>query len=166
MSARPMPPPDEIPQEVTLSAMEVRHLDQVLAIERTFAAPWSRDMFLQELRQQWDASEALVAESQELLLGYVLCWFVADEIHIVNLAVHPGWRRRGIGRQLLTEICDRARRRGMTLATLEVRIHNEPAVRLYESFGFRQVAIRKSYYADNGEDALVMLMELVPGFRF
>jgi ribosomal-protein-alanine N-acetyltransferase len=146
--------------------MEPHHIDQVLAIERTFAAPWSRDMFLQELRQQWDASEALVAQSQEKVLGYVLCWFVADEIHIVNLAVHAGWRRRGIGRQLLTEICERARQRGMTLATLEVRIHNEAAIGLYESFGFRQVAIRKNYYADNGEDALVMLMELVPGSRF
>ena len=69
-------------------------------------------------------------------------------------------------RLLLSEICERARSRGMTLATLEVRLSNDAAVRLYESFGFRQVAIRKGYYADNGEDAIVMLMELVPGSRF
>ncbi len=146
--------------EFSLQTMASEHLDQVLAIERTFAAPWTREMFLQELRMQWDVSEALVSMRQDEVVGYVLCWFVADEVHVVNLAVQVRWRRRGIGRRLMDAVFDRARTRGMVVATLEVRTHNEAAIRLYETLGFRQVAIRKGYYADNGEDALVMLKEL------
>jgi len=148
------------PENVTVCPMQVDHLDEVLAIERTFPAPWTREMFLQELRRQWEASEALVAVCANGLVGYVLCWFVADEIHIVNLAVRASLRRRGIGRHLMETICRMARRHRVTVATLEVRCHNQPAIALYESLGFRSVAIRKSYYADNGEDALVMLKEL------
>ena len=147
-------------EDLVVRAMEHRHIDQVLAIERAFAAPWTHEMFVQELRHQWEASAALVALRGTQVVGYVLCWFVADEIHIVNLAVHTGSRRRGIGRRLMQEICDRARLRGLSIATLEVRVNNEPAIRLYESLGFRKVAIRKGYYADNGEDAIVMLKDL------
>jgi len=147
------------PENVTVCPMELGHVDDVLAIERTFPAPWTREMFLQELRRQWEESEALVAIHGDRLVGYVLCWFVADEIHIVNLAVQSELRRRGIGRYLMQTICDLAERRNVTVATLEVRFHNEAAIALYESLGFRSVAIRKSYYADNGEDALVMLKE-------
>lgn len=145
---------------LTVCRMESGHIDAVLAIERTFSAPWTREMFLQELRQQWDASEALVALRGDRVIGYVLCWYVADEIHIVNLAVHARERRRGVGRHLMNTVCDAARRRGLSVATLEVRVHNEPAIALYESLGFRNIAIRRAYYADNGEDALVMLKEL------
>ena len=148
------------PENITVCPMEEGHLDAVLAIERMFTAPWTREMFLQELRRQWEESEALVALCDDQLVGYVLCWFVADEIHIVNLAVRSSLRRRGIGHHLMRTICDRALQRDVTVATLEVRFHNEPAIALYESLGFRSVAIRKSYYADNGEDALVMLKEL------
>jgi ribosomal-protein-alanine N-acetyltransferase len=142
--------------------MEHRHLDQVLAIERDFSAPWTREMFLQELRQRWETSESLVALRADTVIGYVLCWFVADEIHIVNLAVRSQLRRRGVGRGLMEEVCERARARGMAIATLEVRYGNQGAIGLYESLGFKQIAIRKSYYADNGEDAIVMLKPLVP----
>ncbi|HZM15762.1 MAG TPA: ribosomal protein S18-alanine N-acetyltransferase [Candidatus Krumholzibacteria bacterium] len=148
--------------EVSLQAMGAEHLEQVLAIERTFAAPWTREMFLQELRLQWDVSESLVAVRDGEVVGYVLCWYVADEVHVVNLAVHGRWRRRGIGRRMMEEVCARASRRGASTATLEVRFRNEAAIRLYEGLGFRQVAIRRAYYADNGEDALVMLKELEP----
>ncbi len=148
--------------ECTLDAMAPTHLDQVLAIERNFAAPWTREMFLQELQARRDVSEALVALLHGEVVGYVLSWFVADEIHVVNLAVAAHWRLRGIGRRLLAEICARGRTRGLVMATLEVRVHNEPAIRLYEASGFRQVAIRRSYYADNGEDAIVMLKDLQP----
>jgi ribosomal-protein-alanine N-acetyltransferase len=153
----------EAPSDLVVGAMEHRHLDEVLAIERAFAAPWTREMFLQELQHQWEASEALVAQCGDEVIGYVLCWFVADEIHIVNLAVHAQSRRRGIGRRLMQEVCDRALQRGLSIATLEVRVHNQAAILLYESMGFRKVAIRKGYYADNGEDAIVMLKELKAG---
>ena len=153
----------EAPSDLVVQPMEHRHLDEVLAIERAFAAPWTREMFLQELQHQWEASEALVAERGGEVVGYVLCWFVADEIHIVNLAVDAKSRRRGIGRRLMQEVCDRALQRRLSIATLEVRVHNQAAILLYESMGFRKVAIRKGYYADNGEDAIVMLKDLASG---
>ena len=136
------------------------HVDEVVRIESTFRAPWTREMFLQELRQRDELAYSLVAVIDERVVGYALNWFVADEVHIVNLAVHPHWRRRGIARYLLREVFDTARRRGMVIATLEVRCNNQPAIELYQSIGFREVALRKKYYADNGEDALVMLADL------
>lgn len=144
----------------TLRPMNALDLEAVLEIEAGFAAPWSRQMFLQELRQDETAAASLVAELGGRVVGYVLWWFVADEVHIVNLAVHAGCRRRGVARLLLDEVFRRAQARGMAIATLEVRYHNVAAIQLYERLGFRQIAIRKSYYADNGEDALVMLKGL------
>ena len=148
---------------IQLEMFDHRHLDEVMHIESTFAAPWTREMFLQELRQKEELSYSLVALVDGHVIAYALSWFVADEVHIVNLAVHPQWRRRGVARHLMREVFDCALLRGMVIATLEVRFHNQAAIGLYQSMGFRQVAIRKSYYADNGEDALVMLTELAPG---
>src|SRR5512139_2803754 len=108
--------------DYTLQTMAAAHLDQVLAIERTFAAPWTREMFLQELLLQSDISDARVALRQDEVLGYVLCWYVADEVHVVNLAVHTRWRRQGLARGLLADAFARARARGASMATLEVRI--------------------------------------------
>ena len=142
--------------DLSLRRMTPRDLDQVMVIERVFQAPWTRDMFVQEMRQT-ELAEALVAETAGHVAGYVLWWYVADEVHIVNLAVLEAYRRRGVARFLLAEVFERALERGMSIATLEVRYHNLPAIQLYESLQFRKIAIRKAYYADNGEDALVML---------
>ena len=145
---------------IQLEMFDHCHLDEVVRIESTFTAPWTREMFLQELRQKDELSYSVVAVVDGRVIAYALNWFVADEVHIVNLAVHPQWRRRGVARYLMREVFDCASRRGMVIATLEVRFHNQAAIGLYQSMGFRQVAIRKNYYADNGEDALVMLTEL------
>lgn len=142
-----------------LRPMRYEDLDAVLEIERSFSAPWTRDMFLQELRAG-EVSENRVVEVEGEVAGYVLWWYVADEVHIVNLAVSPRLRRRGLARRLLEAVFARARTRRMCIATLEVRFHNHAAIQLYETLGFQRVAIRKSYYADNGEDALVMLKPL------
>jgi ribosomal-protein-alanine N-acetyltransferase len=147
--------------DIVLRPMVESDLDAVLAIERGFPAPWTRDMFLQELAQP-DNSGQWVATWRERVVGYALWWCVADEIHIVNLAVHTNQRRRGIARRLLGTAFAAAEDRGLNLATLEVRIHNSAAIALYESIGFQRIAIRKAYYADNGEDALVMLKPLRP----
>lgn len=148
------------PQPTTrLRALRASDLEAVLEIERGFNAPWTREMFQQELANT-DTSSQLVAEAGGVLRGYILWWYVADEVHIVNVAVHTGFRRRGAARQMLQAVFDAARDRGMTIATLEVRFHNLAAITLYESLGFHKVAIRKSYYADNGEDAVVMLKSL------
>ena len=149
------PGPDPFP-DLALRRMAPRDLEEVLIIERSFRAPWTREMFLQELRQT-ELSEALVAETVGRIAGYVLWWYVADEVHIVNVAVDEAQRRRGVARRLLQAVFERARGRAMSIATLEVRYSNAPAIQLYESLDFKKIAIRKSYYADNGEDALVML---------
>lgn len=94
------------------------------------------------------------------VLGYLCLWFVVDEVHITNLAVHPSHRRRGVARALMATILGRYRAEGATRAILEVRPSNHEAQRLYESFGFRTVGRRKAYYFDNGEDALVMEVDL------
>jgi len=87
--------------------------------------------------------------------GYVIYWILADEMHLLNLAVHPDQRRRGIARSLLTGALDKARTQGAAVVWLEVRPSNAAALSLYHSFGFKEIGIRPGYYTDNGEDALI-----------
>jgi ribosomal-protein-alanine N-acetyltransferase len=135
-------------------------LEEVLVIERGFSAPWSREMFQQELRQPGISDSRVAVDAKGQILGYALWWYVADEVHVVNLAVHPRVRRQGIARQLMEAVFEAGRARGMSIATLEVRAHNAAAIALYEGLDFARIAIRRAYYADNGEDALVMLKTL------
>ena len=95
------------------------------------------------------------------VVGYAVAWIVSNEIHIGNIAVHEEYRKKGIGESLLKEVLMRGEERGVKMATLEVRISNEPAIHLYRKFGFQEVAIRKEYYRDNGEDGLVMIKTVV-----
>jgi ribosomal-protein-alanine N-acetyltransferase len=97
------------------------------------------------------------------MVGFIIGWFVMDELHILNLAVKPQLRRKGIGRALLSELLARARQKDCLWATLELRASNEAARALYQEFEFRQVAVRKGYYRQPKEDAVLMLMDLDPG---
>jgi ribosomal-protein-alanine N-acetyltransferase len=150
-----------------VEAMRVDDLDQVLGIERaSFPHPWSRQAFLYELRENRVARLWVARATDEPaapLVGYVCLWVVADEVHVTNLAVHPAHRHRGIGRQLLGTILELYRLEGARRAALEVRPTNHGARRLYEGFGFRQVGLRKGYYFDTGEDALLMEADLSAG---
>jgi len=129
-------------------------LDQVLDLEaRAFEHPWSPELVARELEQ--DHSLIVVVSTEERVAGFVIAWLVVDELHILNVAVDPAFRRRGLARLILGELLDRAERCGFSLATLEVRVSNEAAIRLYECLGFRTVGLRRRYYAD-GEDALIM----------
>ena len=140
--------------------MALSDLDSVLSIERaSFPTPWSRAAFVYELKQN-RAARCWVARIADELVGYLCLWEVGSELHITNLAVHPGWRRQGIARTLLGEILADAHRRRLALAFLEVRPTNSEARALYERFGFRVIGQRKGYYADTGEDALVMEADL------
>lgn len=128
-------------------------------IERlSFTCPWSFWAFLAELG--YSQSAILVAGPAPpqawKTLGYLIYWVVAGEMHIMNLAVHPGYRRQGIATALLQEGLRHARARGAAVAWLEVRPSNVAALALYASFGFQQVGRRPRYYADNQEDALLM----------
>ena len=141
---------------VRIRPMDNADLDAVLAIERSsFRAPWSRGMFVDELTQ--GSSRAwFVAASPWGLVGYAGLMEVDGEGHIMNLAVRPDARRAGLGRALLSELLTEARRRGIGRLTLEVRPSNAAALALYTEAGFTGEGRRHGYYADSGEDALVM----------
>lgn len=133
-------------------------LPAVLSIEQASSpSPWKGEFFLSELHKQY--ARVLIAELQGQVIGYLCCWFVADEVQILNLAVHPGYRRHGVGRVLLQAVLTEARRAGVRCVSLEVRRSNMPARALYEKLHFRQVAVRPRYYED-GEDALLLVCDL------
>jgi [ribosomal protein S18]-alanine N-acetyltransferase len=144
--------------EFVLRAARREDLSAVLEIERrSFAHPWSLDAFVDEIRQAHSRLLLVWHESRQrsTLVGYVCRWNVAAEVQILNVAIHPDWRRRGIGRGLVETVLDEAREEGAARVTLEVRRYNNPAIALYERLGFRRVGERRNYYGA-GEDALLM----------
>lgn len=145
------------PSSVIVRPMARADLDRVCEIEQTvFALPWSRKSFESEVSGD-PCSLSWVAEEDGRVVGYLVAWHVADELHIGNLAVSPASQGRGIAAGLLSGALAGAAKRGIEYAALEVRVSNERAIRLYERFEFRGIAIRKAYYEDNGENALIMI---------
>lgn len=154
------PTPGFAAEPVSIEPMRLRDLDQVLRIERlSFSAPWSRAAFLSELLEN-DRARYFVARIGDQVVGYTGMWIIIDEGHITNVAVHPHWRNRGIATQLLEALDDVARANGVRRMTLEVRKSNIVAHTLYEKLGFRDAGIRRAYYRDNNEDAIIMWKEL------
>ena len=148
--------------------MQERDLDAVVALEQlSFAEPWTRKMFLGELRGNTFATNLVArVEGSEgngtpdgLLLGYVMFWVVFEELHIMNLAVRPELRRRGIGKELVRQALSRGLTQGIRTALLEVRSSNIAAQALYESLGFKRSGLRRGYYERPHEDAVIMILE-------
>jgi len=138
--------------------MSQSDLEQIMRIERaSFVYPWSARFFLQELGVP--CSRSMIAVTSGKTVGYIIYWFLASEIDIHNLAVDPAYRRQGIGRSLLAAVIEEARDSGLSRVTLEVRKSNDAAQRLYQSLGFAVQGVRTGYYSDDGEDALVMVLE-------
>lgn len=138
------------------------HLDAVLAIEdASFFNPWTREMHVADLANR-DVSHLVLARAEGVPVAFCSFWIVLDELHVNNLAVHPDHRRAGIGSQLLAHVCAEAVRLGATRATLEVRRSNEPAIRLYTRWGFLVSGVRKGYYAEPVEDALILWRDPLP----
>jgi ribosomal-protein-alanine N-acetyltransferase len=108
------------------------------------------------LRRLFAAEVEPPPPTEELLLGYVGLWFLGDEAHITSIAVREAYRRRGIGQLLLITTMEAAIERNCRVVTLEARVSNDPAITLYERYGFRRMGIRRGYYTDNREDAVVM----------
>jgi len=147
------------PVQVRIEPMRMADLPEVEAIERaSFTTPWPPNAYRSELSENRLASY-LVARSGDRVVGYAGMWLMVDEAHITTFAVHPSWRRRRIGERLLLAMLDLAAARRAREATLEVRVSNLAARRLYEKYGFRPVGVRPRYYSDDGEDALVMTTE-------
>lgn len=147
-------------EPVVIDPMRLRDLGDILKIEKlSFTTPWSKQAFLSELLDN-DRAYYLVAKVNDRAVGYIGIWLVAGEGHITNVAVHPDFRRRGIGNQLMTAVERLAAARGATRLTLEVRVSNDVAQHLYRKLGYLPAGIRRRYYRDNDEDALIMWKDL------
>ncbi|HOD36780.1 MAG TPA: ribosomal protein S18-alanine N-acetyltransferase [Syntrophales bacterium] len=149
--------------DIVIGEMSGTDLPEIMKIERaSFPVPWSEALFRQEL--EFALSRSLVAKSKGETggdaVGYITYWVIYDEIHVNNLAVKPDFRRRGIASRLVGTALEKALAEGAIRCTLEVRASNEAARRLYEKFGFTVQGVRSRYYAESGEDALVMWADL------
>ncbi|MFN7253373.1 MAG: ribosomal protein S18-alanine N-acetyltransferase [Anaerobacillus sp.] len=135
-------------------------IEAVLIVENnSFATPWSRTAFVNELINNKFA-HYLVIEHKATIIGYCGIWVIVDEAHITNIAIHSLYRGLKLGKQLLVHAIELARTLGATKVTLEVRVSNHIAQSLYSNLGFQPGGIRKNYYTDNQEDALVMWVGL------
>jgi ribosomal-protein-alanine acetyltransferase len=144
------------PVAVRIEPMTLDDLRAVHDIERaSFTVPWPDDAYRNELLTNRLASY-VVARARDAVIGFAGLWVMVDEAHVTTFAVDPRWRRRGVAERLLLALLDISVARRAREATLEVRLSNMPARRLYEKYGFRPVGIRPRYYSDNGEDALIM----------
>lgn len=140
--------------------MTVADIDNVFKIEIiSFTTPWSKEAFYNELTQNRFAKYMVIQHENELV-GYCGVWIVVDEAHITNIAILPEYRGNKLGETLLTKVMEEARKLGAISMTLEVRVTNVVAQNLYRKLGFQNGAIRKKYYTDNQEDALVMWVKL------
>lgn len=138
-----------------ISRMTEEHVPQIAALEAIcFRDPWSEASVRSELTNP--LSLWLVATENDMVAGYVGSQTVLDESDMMNVAVHPDHRRRGIAESLVTALCDSLKQKGSSSLTLEVRSSNLGAIALYEKLGFTQVGLRKNYYRNPKEDALIL----------
>jgi [ribosomal protein S18]-alanine N-acetyltransferase len=142
---------------VELRRLELGDLAAIEAIERaSYPTPWSRSMFASELARSSSISLGAVAAETRELVGYLVISRYVDAWHVMNIAVAPEWRRRGVATALLERLFEVTAADGRRGYTLEVRVSNTGAIRLYERLGFRSRGVRRAYYTDNLEDALIM----------
>jgi ribosomal-protein-alanine N-acetyltransferase len=144
------------PLEVQILAMRRRHLRSVVKIEgQVYPRPWTHSLFVSELALR-STRAYYVAKVGRDVVGYAGLMMSLSDGHVTTIAVDPAWHRHHIGTRLLLALAREATEREATALTLEVRLSNKGAQELYKRFGFTAVGVRKGYYADTGEDALVM----------
>jgi len=142
--------------EVRITAMRRRHLRSVLRIEnQVYPRPWSLGLFMSELAIR-SGRIYLVARVGPTVVGYAGMLFSGDDGHVTTIAVDPHWQHSKIGKRLLLHLLRRGVARGAMNFTLEVRMSNEAAQSLYRTFGFVPAGVRKGYYVETNEDAMVM----------
>jgi ribosomal-protein-alanine N-acetyltransferase len=155
------------PDDIRVESMRRRHLPGVLRIEQEAnPRPWSLSLFLSELRYR-ESRIYLVARSGYDIVGYAGCMLVAGDGHVTNVGVDSDHRRRRVATRLLVALARRAIADGAQALTLEVRVSNDAAQALYRRFGFAPAGVRKNYYSDSNEDALIMWAEDIdtPAYR-
>lgn len=150
--------------EYEIDFMREEDISEVMRVEcASFATPWTRAMFMEEIKRQ-GRSYSLVArqnEQNKKVVGYIITRIIVDEAHIINIAVDPQHRRKGIAKALMSKTLDYAKSINVKRATLEVRVSNIGAQKLYEKFGFKIVVLRRRFYPDNFEDAYLMCMDVI-----
>ena len=141
--------------------MKLGDVDAVMAIEKvSFRSPMTAQLLLEEMGREWAYIDVVRDRLRRNVVAFTNYWVVADEVHLLNLATHPEERRAGHASRLLAHIIEVGRTRSCRFVTLEVRRSNAAAARLYRRFGFRAVGVRPNYYAEDQEDAIVMLLDL------
>jgi len=141
--------------------MREADLPRVMEIERAaFSHPWSEELVRRELAHEFSTVLLATGGADGEVQGFAVVWLVHDELHVLNVAVAPEARRLGVGHAILDQVEARGREQGARVAMLEVRRGNAPAIALYRSRGYREVGVRPRYYAEDGEDALVMDKDL------
>lgn len=141
-------------------AMKADDLNDVMEVEeKSFASPWSKATFEAEITNN-DLASYLVVEESGRVVGYGGMWIIVDEAHVTNIAIHPDYRGRGWSNLLLNRMITTAKKLGAVKMTLEVRVNNHIAQKLYNKFGFKASGLRPKYYTDNDEDAVIMWLEL------
>ena len=149
-------PQGDLGAEITLAPMRRRHLRSVLRIEAlVYPRPWSASLFMSELALRGTRAYH-VAKSGNAVVGYSGLMLGSEDAHVTTIAVDPDWQRRGIGTLLMLNMARASLERGARNMTLEVRVGNTGAQALYHRFGFAPAGIRKNYYSETNEDALVM----------
>lgn len=142
--------------EFVIETMKVKDLDEVMEVEsHCFKTPWSRYSFMCELTDN-QFSHYIVARHNGKIIGYGGMWIILDEAHVTNIGVLPEYRGKGVGETLMRSLMALAKSNGANKMTLEVRKSNYIAQNLYSKLGFEPVGIRRGYYVDDGEDAVIM----------
>ena len=145
-----------IGQRLEIEAMGAEHIPTVLEIEAlSFTTTWPTNAFANELGEN-KLAHYFVGRLDGKVVAYGGIWVILEDSHVTTIAVHPDYRGRGLGEQMLTHLLDEAMARNASWITLEVRESNETAQRLYRKYGFTNVSVRRAYYSDNNENAVVM----------
>lgn len=141
--------------DVDIVTLEEKHIDGILRVSNlSFHTAWNKESFLNELDNSF--ARYVVAVKDDIVIGFGGLWLIIDEGHITNIAVHPEFRGTGVGSALLEALIEICKLEAACGVTLEVRKSNIPAQNLYKKYGFVEEGLRKGYYGDNKEDAIIM----------
>lgn len=144
---------------IYLEELKEEYIFEVAQLEkRCFSDPWSQKLFESELKNE--RSRFTVLKDGEKIIGYGCFWKIFDEGHIMNIAIAPEYRGKHLSDIIMKDIVEYSKKSGIVFLTLEVRSGNETAKNLYKKYGFKEAGVRKGYYSDNGEDAIIMWAEI------